>query len=86
MPTIDSVTGAPANTQDAGDEIYEWSADGTFEFSAELPSLVFAGSAGDIPDVAPDFVIVVDTLTKIIEIDDSAKTIQTTPNSFTIRI
>jgi hypothetical protein len=42
-----------------------------------LPSLVFSGTAGEAPEVTPDFSIIIDA---------STKTIQTTANTFTIRI
>jgi hypothetical protein len=42
-----------------------------------LPSLVFSGTAGEAPEVIPDFSIIIDA---------SIKTIQTTANTFTIRI
>jgi hypothetical protein len=54
--------------------------DSTSEIAASgavvLPSLVFGGTAGD-PEVTPDFSIIIDA---------STKTVQTTANSFTIRI
>lgn len=48
MPTVSGTTGSPTNTQDSGDEIYTFNANGTITFSVggTVEYLVVAGGGG----------------------------------------
>ena len=48
MPTVSGTTGSPTNTQDGGDEIYEWTGSGsvTFSVGGTITHLIVAGGGG----------------------------------------